>query len=177
MKPESELIRLVPTKVFVDLLLLLVTLRLTERAARTRELHYSKSTRCLVRVIFVTDWLVRVISVTGLRRAQVKTLLCNRNPVYRAVAWIPICVSVAWSSKLLTYGWFPREAPTIGLLCSLFTFNFHFQWSKGRGDALPAPIASCVCFSPSVTNLFPRPQDTETSAHRSARQIYCLNVV
>jgi hypothetical protein len=35
MKPESELIRLVPTKVFADLLLSLVTLRLTERATRT----------------------------------------------------------------------------------------------------------------------------------------------
>jgi hypothetical protein len=35
MKPESEFIRLVPTKVFADLLLLLVALRLTERAMRT----------------------------------------------------------------------------------------------------------------------------------------------
>jgi hypothetical protein len=36
-KPDEarELIRLVPTKVFADLLLSLVTLRLTERAART----------------------------------------------------------------------------------------------------------------------------------------------
>jgi hypothetical protein len=33
MKPESELIRLVPTKVF-GLLMSVVTLRLTERAAR-----------------------------------------------------------------------------------------------------------------------------------------------
>jgi hypothetical protein len=34
-KPESELIRLFPTKVFADLLLSLVTLRLTESATRT----------------------------------------------------------------------------------------------------------------------------------------------
>jgi hypothetical protein len=33
------LIWLVPTKVFADLPLLVITLRLTERAARTRELH------------------------------------------------------------------------------------------------------------------------------------------
>jgi hypothetical protein len=44
MKPESELIRLVRTKVLTDLLLSLVTLRLKERAARTRELHCSNST-------------------------------------------------------------------------------------------------------------------------------------
>jgi hypothetical protein len=35
MKSESELIRLVATQVFADLLLSLVTLRLTERATRT----------------------------------------------------------------------------------------------------------------------------------------------
>jgi hypothetical protein len=44
MKPESELIRLVPTKVFADLLLLLLTLRLIERVVRTRELHCWKCT-------------------------------------------------------------------------------------------------------------------------------------
>jgi hypothetical protein len=35
------------------------------------------------------------------------------NPVYRAVAWIPICVSVTWSPKFLTCGRFPWEAPTV----------------------------------------------------------------
>jgi hypothetical protein len=35
MKPESELIGLVPTKVFADLPLSVVALQLTERAART----------------------------------------------------------------------------------------------------------------------------------------------
>jgi hypothetical protein len=35
------------------------------------------------------------------------------NPLYRAVAWIPICISVIWSSKFLTCGRFPWEAPTI----------------------------------------------------------------
>jgi hypothetical protein len=34
------------------------------------------------------------------------------NPLYRAVAWIPICISVIWSSKFLTCGRFTREAPT-----------------------------------------------------------------
>jgi hypothetical protein len=34
------------------------------------------------------------------------------NPVYRAVAWIPICVSVTWSPKFLTCGRFSWEAPT-----------------------------------------------------------------
>jgi hypothetical protein len=45
-KPDEarELIRLVPTKVFAHLLLSLVTLRLTERAARARELHCWKCT-------------------------------------------------------------------------------------------------------------------------------------
>jgi dolichyl-phosphate-mannose--protein O-mannosyl transferase len=43
--------------------------------------------------------------LTALRRTQAKTLLatvhvaivgCHGNPVYRAVAWIRICVSIAW---------------------------------------------------------------------------------
>jgi hypothetical protein len=34
------------------------------------------------------------------------------NPVYRAVAWILICVSVTWLPKFLTCGRFPWEAPT-----------------------------------------------------------------
>jgi hypothetical protein len=36
----------------------------------------------------------------------------HENPVYRAVAWIPICVSVTWLSKFLICGRFPWEAPT-----------------------------------------------------------------
>jgi hypothetical protein len=52
----------------------------------------------------------------------VKTLLatidvafvgCYGNPVYRAVTWIPICVSDTWSPVFPTCGRFPWEAPTI----------------------------------------------------------------
>jgi hypothetical protein len=65
--------------------------------------------------------LIRVVSLTTLRRTQVKTLLatihvaivgCHGNPVYRAVTWIPICICVTWLPKFLTYGRFPWEAPT-----------------------------------------------------------------
>jgi hypothetical protein len=78
-KPDEarELIWLVPTKVFADLLLSLVSLRLTERDARTA-------------------------------------------PVYRAVTWIPICVSVTWSPKLSSCGRFPWEAPILSSLYNLF---------------------------------------------------------
>jgi hypothetical protein len=38
--------------------------------------------------------------------------MCGRFAVYRTVTWIRICVSIAWSSKFLTCGRFPREAPT-----------------------------------------------------------------
>jgi hypothetical protein len=34
------------------------------------------------------------------------------NPVYQAVAWILICVSITWLPKFLTCGRFPWEAPT-----------------------------------------------------------------
>jgi hypothetical protein len=30
------------------------------------------------------------------------------NPLYRAVAWIPICISITWSSKFLTCGRLPQ---------------------------------------------------------------------
>jgi hypothetical protein len=62
-----------------------------------------------------------VVSLTALRRTQVKTLLakihvaivgCHGNPVYRSVAWIPICVSVTWSPKFSSCGRFPWEALT-----------------------------------------------------------------
>jgi hypothetical protein len=51
-----ELIWLVPTKVFADLLLSLVTLRLTERTTRTSELHCSNCTCKLIRVQVLHDW-------------------------------------------------------------------------------------------------------------------------
>jgi hypothetical protein len=47
--------------------------------------------------------LICIVSLTALRWTQVKALLatihvaivgCHGNPVYRAVAWIPVCVSV-----------------------------------------------------------------------------------
>jgi hypothetical protein len=72
----------------------------------------------------LAEWLTElicVVSLIALRQTQMKTMLatihvaivgCHGNPVYRAVAWIPICISVAWSSKFLTCGRFPREAPT-----------------------------------------------------------------
>jgi hypothetical protein len=55
------------------------------------------------------------------RRIQVKTLLatihvafvgCHGNPVYWAVIWIRICVSVTWSPVFPTCGMFPWKAPT-----------------------------------------------------------------
>jgi hypothetical protein len=66
-----------------------------------------------------------VFSVTAFRWTQVKTLLatihvafvgCHGNPVYRAVTWIPICVSVTWSPVFPTCGRFPWEAPTMSML-------------------------------------------------------------
>jgi hypothetical protein len=63
-----------------------------------------------------------VVSLTALRRTEVKTLLatihvaivgCHGNPVYRAVTWIPICVSVTWTPKFSSCGRFPWEAPTV----------------------------------------------------------------
>jgi hypothetical protein len=51
----------------------------------------------------------------------VKTLLatihvafvgCHGNPVYPAVTWIPISVSVTWSPVFPTCGMFPWKAPT-----------------------------------------------------------------
>jgi hypothetical protein len=39
---------------------------------------------------------------------------CHGNPVYRAVTWIPICVSVTWSPVFPTCERFPWEAPTGG---------------------------------------------------------------
>jgi hypothetical protein len=110
-----ELIWLVPTKVFADLLLSLVTLRLTERATRTALLELY----VLIGLRHLRYWLAELncaFSVTAFRRTQLKTLLatihvafvgCHGNPVYRAVAWIRICVSIAWSSKFLTCGRFP----------------------------------------------------------------------
>jgi hypothetical protein len=62
-----------------------------------------------------------VVFLTALRPTQVKTLLatthvafvgCHGNPVYRVVTWIPISVSVAWSSVFPTCGRIPWEAPT-----------------------------------------------------------------
>jgi hypothetical protein len=71
--------------------------------------------------------LIRVVSLTALRRTQVKTLLATiyellrllvtmESPVYRDVTWIPICVSVTWSPVFPTCGRFPWEAPTHPLL-------------------------------------------------------------
>jgi hypothetical protein len=48
------------------------------------------------------------------------------NPVYRAVAWIPICVSVNWSPKFPTCGRFPWETPTMSLVELNATLLFHF---------------------------------------------------
>jgi hypothetical protein len=64
-----------------------------------------------------------VVSLTALRRTQVKTLLATihellrllvtmESPVYRAVTWIPICVRVTWLPKFLSCGSFPWEAPS-----------------------------------------------------------------
>jgi hypothetical protein len=115
-----ELIWLVPTKVFADLLHSLVTLRLTERATRTALLELY----VLIGLMHLRYWLAElncVVSLTALRRTQVKTLLatihaafvgCHGNPVYRAVTWIPIWVSVTWSPVFPTCGRFPWEAPT-----------------------------------------------------------------
>jgi hypothetical protein len=136
MKPESELIRLVPTKVLADLLLSLVTLRLKERASRTRELHYYKSKSYLVRVIFVTDWLTdprRLVncleadpSVNTARNNSCIVVIVRHhgNPVYRAVAWIAINVSVTCSPVIPTCGRFPWEAPTLGLNPSTVSLSF-----------------------------------------------------
>jgi hypothetical protein len=78
----------------------------------------------LIGLVHFRYWLAelnRVFSLTGLKRTQVKTLLariqvafvgCHGNPVYRAVTWIPICVSVTWSPKFTTCGMFPWKAPT-----------------------------------------------------------------
>jgi hypothetical protein len=120
-KPDEarELIWLVPTKVFADLLLLLVTLRLTERATRTALLELY----VLIGLRHLRYWLAELVSLTALRRTQVKTLLatihfafvgCHGNPVYRAVTWIPICISLIWSPVFPTCGRIPWEAPTQG---------------------------------------------------------------
>jgi hypothetical protein len=121
-KPDEarESIWLVPTKVFADLLLLLVTLQLTEHATQTFLLE-------LYVLLGLRDfryWLAElncVVSLTALRQTQVKTLLatihvafigCHGNPVYRAFIWIPICISVTWSPVFPTCGRFPWEAST-----------------------------------------------------------------
>jgi hypothetical protein len=50
---------------------------------------------------------------------------CHGNPVYRSVAWIPICVSVTWSPVFPTCGRFPWEtlsyASDIEMLCTSHT--------------------------------------------------------
>jgi hypothetical protein len=75
-----------------------------------------------------TDRPTGVVSLTALRRTQVKTLFAtihvafvvrHGNPVYRAVTWIPICVSVTWSPVLPISGRFPWEAPTKAYLSYL----------------------------------------------------------
>jgi hypothetical protein len=43
---------------------------------------------------------------------MLRLLVTMESPVYRAVTWIPICVSVTWLPKLLTCWRFPWEAPT-----------------------------------------------------------------
>jgi hypothetical protein len=60
LKPDGarELIWLVPTKVFADLLLSLVALRLPERTARAPELHCWNSTCWLKRVVLLTELLI-----------------------------------------------------------------------------------------------------------------------
>jgi hypothetical protein len=50
---------------------------------------------------------------TLLATIHVAIVVCHGNPVYRAVAWIPILVSVAWSPVFPTCGRFPWEAPTV----------------------------------------------------------------
>jgi hypothetical protein len=45
---------------------------------------------------------------------MLRLLVTMESSVYRAVTWIPICVSVTWLPKFLTYGRFPWEAPTPG---------------------------------------------------------------
>jgi hypothetical protein len=47
------------------------------------------------------------------------------NPVYRAVAWIPICVSVTWSPKFLTCGRFPWDASTLATIRLSCGLKFH----------------------------------------------------
>jgi hypothetical protein len=49
---------------------------------------------------------------TLLATIHVAFLDCLGNPVYRAVTWIPICVSVTWSPVFRTCGRFPWEAAT-----------------------------------------------------------------
>jgi hypothetical protein len=62
-----------------------------------------------------------VVSLTALRRTQVKTMLatihvaivgCHGNPVYRSVAWISTCTNVTRSPKPSSCGRIPWEAPT-----------------------------------------------------------------
>jgi hypothetical protein len=74
-KPDEarELIWMVPTEVFADLLLLLVTLRLTERVTRTAgtvRVNRPEASSLLAE-------LNCVISLTALRRTQVKPLLAT----------------------------------------------------------------------------------------------------
>jgi hypothetical protein len=114
-KPDEarELIRLVPTQVFADLLLSMVTLRLTERATWTRELNVLT---CLSHLANWTDprRLVNCFeadpSVDTVRNNTwiVATVGYHGNPLYRAVAWMPICISVTSVAKLPTCGRLPQ---------------------------------------------------------------------
>jgi hypothetical protein len=73
---------------------------------------------------WLADWLRRLLNCLEANPSEnaarnntriVAIVGYHRNPLYRAVAWIPICISVIWSSKFLTCGRFPWEAPTTSL--------------------------------------------------------------
>jgi hypothetical protein len=103
----------------------MVTLRLTERAARTRELHCwnvranrSEASWHLTERTELRRLLNCLEANPSVNTARNNTCFVvivgyHGNPVYRAVAWIPICVCVTWLPKFLTCGRFQWEAPTL----------------------------------------------------------------
>jgi hypothetical protein len=91
---------------------------------RLRAVQFSQSARCLGPVSTYSSGsafrvLLNCLETDPRENTARNNTCCDCwlpwKAVYRSVAWIPICVGVAWSSKFPTCGRFPWEAPTLGL--------------------------------------------------------------
>jgi hypothetical protein len=112
-KPDEtrEFIWLVPTKDFADLLLSLVSLRLTERAARTRSLHCwnvrangsetSWLLKRLLRVFLLLSCCEPNIETAFNHSCAITIVGYHGDPVYQVVASIPdwlACGGFVWKA-------------------------------------------------------------------------------